>query len=230
MSPDSRELYLRMLADGLSWQEVVRDRLIADGIPCKTDTKIYAHAPKDDGDLDVGGHWVEVKSLGASFTSPSDWPFREVFIDTVEAWDIKKRERLAIINISKPTGGMVVIPVGSSRPYWYVTRKYDKQREMEDDFYAVAPEHLRTYIAFLSYLRTLLDVGVVVPPREQLEAEKRERQRGLYVRERALLQNARDGYKMKKPYEEPHWYAALEREFGAEVPDEEWQTSIWRMR
>lgn len=156
---DSHQLMLRMLAEGLPYQEVVRDRLIADGIPCTTDTKIYARVPEDHPDLWCGEYLLEVKSLGLRFTGPDDWPYAETFIDTVRTWDRKKRERLAIINISRPLGGMAVLPVASTRAHWYVTRKYDKQRQMEDSFYAVGREYLRPYSALVAHLRGLLEIG-----------------------------------------------------------------------
>lgn len=65
--------------------------------------------------------------------------------------------------------------------------------------------------------------------RAQLEAEAKGRRRLLYIRERALLQNHRDGYPTHpKPYKQQSEYAALDAEFGDEVPDEEWETSPWR--
>jgi hypothetical protein len=69
--------------------------------------------------------------------------------------------------------------------------------------------------------------------RAQLEAEAKGRRRMLYIRERALLQNHRDGYlapgtTKRRHYEPPSEYGALDAEFADEVPDEEWETSPWR--
>lgn len=229
----SRDEFLRDLARGLPYQEIVCRRLNADGIPCVTDLTLDKGKVADECDLDCCGYLIEVKSLAIAFSGPLDWPLDEAFIDTVSTWDRKVRPRLAIINISQATGATFVIPIASTRQHWYVSSKYDKARQMDDDFYAVSRAHLTTYANLVRYLRAALDLEVPVRSREVLEAEAKERRRALYVRERALLQNHRDGYiapgrSKQQPYQPPPEYTALEREFSAEVPDEEWQTSPWR--
>lgn len=227
--------FIERLAGGLPYQAQFRDKLISDGIPCTTDTEITNDGP-DDGDIHCGPNRgecvIEVKSLSLHFDGPDTWPYSEVFIDTVSTWDRKKGDRLAIANISKPTGGIAILPVTSTKARWYVSRKYDKQRQMWDEFYAVERDALLPYARLLKHLRLMLGVGRPIPSREQLLEERRQRQRQVYVRERALLENAKDGYHRsgKKPefYEPPPEYERLAQEFGAEVPDEEWQTSPWR--
>lgn len=160
--------FFERLEKGLPYQQAVADLMVEDGIPCVTDTTLRTEGVVDDADLDCGGFLVEVKSLTARFTGPEDWPFHEVFIDTVSTWDRKVRERLAIIMLSKTGGGLAVLPVESSKSKWYVTRKNDTQRRMLDDFYAVSKDHLVSYDDLLRYLRAALKLETP-PPKPVVE-------------------------------------------------------------
>lgn len=147
-----RKSFEQRLREGLPYQEVVRDMLLEQGIPCITDMRVLANRV-DECDLDCEGRLVEVKSLSAIFTGVEDWPFREVFIDTVSTWERKRRERLAIVNISRATAGVAVLFIPPTRPHWYVTRRHDRVRQIDDDFYAVAREHLRPFSDLVATLK-----------------------------------------------------------------------------
>jgi hypothetical protein len=157
------EFFKQRLATGEKWQVYVTNLLWEEGILATTEIATNEPLVYDDRhpeeyadqcDLDVGGHKIEVKSLGLTFTGPDDWPFGVAFVDTVRSWDKKVTPRLAVVNVSQKTGGITVIPVASTRATWTVTRRWDSARGFNDDFYQVRKGQLRSFADLVRYLRS----------------------------------------------------------------------------
>jgi hypothetical protein len=127
-----RERELRVLVTPLEIRERIEDR----------------HEFADEHDLLVGAKnpcRIDVKSRGLHFEGPSDYPYDTALVDTVAGWRQKTHRPVAIVLVSKPTGGMAVIR-RSGGCDWRSRRRYDRRRQIEDDFLEVARRragHLR---------------------------------------------------------------------------------------
>jgi len=76
---------------------------------------------------------VEVKSRRLHFTDePRSYPerFDTAIVDKVAVWDSKphRGQVVAVVLVSQPTAGMLVVPVRTTRRSWVTGRIWDKER------------------------------------------------------------------------------------------------------
>jgi len=93
------------------------------GKPAKT-TPNYEDRMKyvDDGDLTYykDGEWrrVEVKHTRQSFTSAEDWPFRNMFVCAIHAWDMAVPKPYIYMQFDNDMSHVAEI-LGSTNPEWF---------------------------------------------------------------------------------------------------------------
>lgn len=63
-----------------------------------------ARYTKTSGDLKIKGWPFEVKSRNVRFTTPDDFPYWPMFVDTVKSFDQKSIKPKGYIFVSQPTG------------------------------------------------------------------------------------------------------------------------------
>lgn len=107
---------------------------------------------KDQVDLVVEGHPIEIKSRNESFTSPESFPYETIIVDTVSGYDAKLVKPLAYIMISRPTGAMLTLrattPKGWSKAY-----RFDHVRRIHDEFYLCDRDKIQTLDCLVKFLR-----------------------------------------------------------------------------
>ena len=112
-----------------------------------------ATAYRNSADLWVGSIRLEVKSRSETFTSPADFPYHEMFVDTVRKWHARNPKPAAMIVVSRPTGAMVAVSPRSEHR-WVVIRRRDGVRGYSDDFYAAPRECWRSVGELVAWLKT----------------------------------------------------------------------------
>lgn len=99
---------------------------------------------------------VEVKSRNLQFTSPADYRYPTVFVNTTHAWDGRERKGkapVAVLITSQKTGATLAIPA-KSKPSWETVTKEDRMRKMELTWYACPKSQLISFEGFVDWVRT----------------------------------------------------------------------------
>jgi hypothetical protein len=153
-------LFLTELQDGHREAIGVADRLRDRGLAVEVtpfewrETIDHRHRFADEVDLTVGTRapcHVDVKSRRLSFRGPSDYPWPTALVDTVSGWEAKTRKPVAVILVSKTTGGLAVVR-SSTRAQWTTSRRFDSRRGIEDSFFEVDKELLAPFDEFVEWL------------------------------------------------------------------------------
>jgi hypothetical protein len=100
---------------------------------------------------------VEVKSRNLHFTDdPSSYPdhFPTAIVDTVDGWDSKvhRDQVVAVVLVSQKTGGMLVVPVRTTRRSWSTQRQWDHKRKHWALNYEVSRRRLARMTDLVAYL------------------------------------------------------------------------------
>lgn len=157
----NEELFREELEAGHQAAEEVARRIEAAGIPVSVtplrlrDSIEERYEFADEFDLLVGERHpckVDVKSRRLAFTGPADYPYPTAFVDTVSGWEAKGSKPVAVVLVSRLSGGLAVIGL-STREHWSIVRRFDHVRRIEDRFYAVPRERLRSFESFTDYLK-----------------------------------------------------------------------------
>ena len=85
---------------------------------------------------------LEVKSRNLSFTSPKDFPFNTVIIDTVSGYEQKNPKPRLYISVSRNTG-CIIATSGVSSDKWSKRKIYDKVRNIWEINYECAIKNWR---------------------------------------------------------------------------------------
>ena len=107
----------------------------------------------DQGDLRVEGQPVEVKT--SSYPFGERHAFAEPIIDAVRVYQAKEEKPIAYVIISMPTGAMLWLPGRKGQEDWRKCVIFDRSRGIEDEFYVVPRERLRTIDSLVEGLRAL---------------------------------------------------------------------------
>ena len=153
-------LFAQECATGYGWQMFAAGYLAANNLPVVVSSlKIRDNIQnrkefKDNGDLFIGERIVECKARSLEFTSPEDFPFETIFVDTVHNWKEKAIKPFAYICISKIT--MKMIATNGLNPHrWIITRKHDSVRNIRDDFYSAPRSEWRPISKLIDVIREL---------------------------------------------------------------------------
>ena len=158
------ELFFRECREGHKWQTYVGEYLKAQGLPVViaeqtfrgnpnvseyTDEEAkrwaaarqksemarteYTNAP----DLLVCSKVVEVKSRDLKFTKPDDFPFSQIFVDTVDGYERKERKPALYVCVSQITGAMICA-LGKKADHWTKLKVRDSKRQLPVLNYAMS--------------------------------------------------------------------------------------------
>ena len=109
---------------------------------------------KDSVDLIVNGRLIEVKSRNEHFTSSASFPYHTILVDTVSGYKAKETKPLAYVMISRPTGAMLTLKATSSKG-WLIETKYDRIREIHDEFFVSDRANLQTLDCLVAFIKSL---------------------------------------------------------------------------
>lgn len=141
---ENEDLFRKEVGEGHLWERYVGMFLRLQGLEVElTEQEIRDHLHnrhKHEGSIDmrVNRVQVECKSRKVAFTSPLDFPYQDIFVDTVRGWDTK--EPAYTICVSRHTGAMIAISA-TTKEHWMVKATHDRTRDMDQSFYE-APKHL----------------------------------------------------------------------------------------
>lgn len=139
----SRKEFLKRLRKGYGLQLDVGKRFLADGlIVC---VHPYQEHRSDDYDILVKpterSKWreVEVKGNGKTFTSIDEFPYENVFVETVKRWEGREKPPEFYVIMSYSTEYAMCIH-SSTHPHWSQLRTKDRQKNLYDNFYTCPKE------------------------------------------------------------------------------------------
>lgn len=143
---ENDRLFKQMLREGRRWEEHVKKRIERWGHPVHL-PELSVRASIEEAteylnqiDLTIYGRVFEVKSRKLRFTSPDDFPYDDIMVDTVRGYMGKDPGPAAYICVSQETGRMICLDC-STFPEWKQVSTRDRVRNIEDSFYE-APRSL----------------------------------------------------------------------------------------
>lgn len=148
---ENDELFKQQLLEGRKWEQYVCQRIENWGFDPELGVlKVRDHIDEaaeyaDQVDLKVMGYVIEVKSRDQRFTNPDDFPFDDVFIDTVRGIGAKTDPDFYVC-VSQYTKRMIALPVASTRKRWQQVERLDRVRGIRDLFYTCDKEHWKDEI------------------------------------------------------------------------------------
>jgi hypothetical protein len=159
---ESDKIFIDELEKGFSYQKIVNEFFISKGFKTKLDPlkireeRSVINKFTDTGDLKIilpkRTIIVEVKSRDVLFTDVHDFPYDTIFVDRVNTWKRKNKNKPhAIIIISQITKNMFVIPV-SGEADWINKTVYDNKRDYTREYYLVNRENLKPMDEFITWL------------------------------------------------------------------------------
>jgi hypothetical protein len=153
--------YVKAFTEGHSYNKIVAQYLIDNGIPCtvpelqiakNSGERRHMTLTEKDIVLDLIPHVLEVKNVSIEFGwDPKDFPFPTTIVDTVNSYEDKQQKPLAYILRSKKTGAMLAVGP-SSKDRWGQKSLYDKKQELTDNFYIVNKRDLRSMDELVAYI------------------------------------------------------------------------------
>jgi hypothetical protein len=153
--------YVKAFTEGHSYNKIVAQYLIDNGIPCtvpelqiakNSGERRHMTLTEKDIVLDLIPHVLEVKNVSIEFGwDPKDFPFPTTIVDTVNSYEDKQQKPLAYILRSKKTGAMLAVGP-SSKDRWGQKSLYDKKQELTDNFYIVNKRDLRSMDELIAYI------------------------------------------------------------------------------
>lgn len=140
------ELFKNELKEGYKWQLKVAEYLRQFGLEANVPELNIRKSIKDINeyrdleDIECYGRIIEVKSRRVDFNSPIDFPYKTIFIDTVNSWNNKTRKPDAYICVSVNTEKMITLPTRNTFQYWTKSKRFDRVRKIKEEFYECVKE------------------------------------------------------------------------------------------
>jgi len=164
---ENDDLFKKLLLQGRHWEVKVARRIRSWGLDVDQgalsirDDISEAHKYAEQVDLVSYGYVLEVKSRNVAFTCPEDFPFKEIFIDTVRG--VTNKHVDIFVCISQDTKEIIALPTKSTRKHWSVTMAHDNVRNIVEKFYVCDRSHWQDE----DWLRWALERASTRPRRPQ---------------------------------------------------------------
>lgn len=152
--------FVSQLSQGHKWAKYVAKKLNELDVACYVNDMEVAdtvegrqkfHNEKDVIFTRMSG-CLEVKSQSCEFTDdPDSWPYRRSIVDTALGWSRKVPKPLATVLVCIHNGSMLVIP-SSTQNQWVVEQKYDRYRQITDNFLTIDRSLLRPFSELSDWL------------------------------------------------------------------------------
>lgn len=140
----SRAEFITRLKKGYQLQLEVATRFLAAGFIVKVFP--YQESKSDEYDIMVkptdGSKWreIEVKGNGKFFTTLDDFPYENIFVETVRRRGLREHAPEYYVIVSYETGAALCIGKNTEEE-WQSLRTKDTQKNFYDDF-LTCPKHL----------------------------------------------------------------------------------------
>jgi hypothetical protein len=145
-------------AIGDRWVQKVAQRLIGLGLwtvtvpPSRIRTQFDDRgAYRDDGDLFLNGHRIEVRSLGTVFRGPDSYPFRTIQVELAKVLP-HKNGVVAYLFVSRATSAVIGLHGCDLRRLDPVAGVYNVRRGVARDWLVAPSVKLVTFEAAVNYL------------------------------------------------------------------------------
>ena len=143
--------YRNAFAEGHTRNQYVADLIASWGVwvDCppltfaerREDIRLYTNGEKD---VITRAGVIEVKGQRRLFTSDvNKFPYETQIVDTVESWDGKTVKPIAYVMVCMQNLECVAIPT-KSEPHWTVTKRFDRYKQQEFEFYVVHRRFIRS--------------------------------------------------------------------------------------
>lgn len=155
---ENDELFFQEARLGQFYAERIAERLRKAGLPAVAPKPTLrrnisdADNFKNTKDVICVGKTIEIKSRRRRFTTPLDFPFPTVIVDTVSGWRSKREKPFAYVIVSRLTDAAIWLPGGSDLD-WKISRHFDRIRAIEDDFYEAPKRMWRSFDELIKALR-----------------------------------------------------------------------------
>ena len=156
--------YIQAFTEGHSYNQRVAAYLRSKDIKChapelqiaKTDAeRRHLTVTEKDIVLEFSPQVLEVKSSRRNFGGdPTEFPFPDTIVDTVNSFESKDVKPCAYILVSRDTGAMLAIGT-SSYSRWKKVTLHDRYQDLTDEFYIVNKSDLRPIGELVQYLQQL---------------------------------------------------------------------------
>lgn len=153
--------YHAAMTEGHAYNEVVAQRLRAEGIECEVPELELVSTSKEiqrmtENEKDIilnNGLVLEVKSRNLGFSEdPSVFWQSNIYVDTVSGYEAKKVKPYAYIMVSQKSGNMLVVH-SNTKEHWFKHTTQDPYRKITDTFYKVDKKHLTTWTSLINELK-----------------------------------------------------------------------------
>jgi hypothetical protein len=108
-------------------------------------------AYRDDGDLFLNGHRIEVRSLAFKFTGPHDYPHRTVLVELKTVMP-HKANTVAYLFVSRPTGAVIGLFGSDLKHLKDAQGVYNQRRGVARDWLVGDVRRLRSFEDTVNYL------------------------------------------------------------------------------
>lgn len=146
------------IAIGDRWVRKVADRLAGLGLWAVDvpTVQVRGHfegrrAYRDDGDLFLNGHRIEVRSLGFKFTGPHDYPHRSVLVELASVLK-HKTGVVAYLFVSRQTGAVVGLYGSDLKRLDATPGVWNSRRNVARDWLTGDVRRLKTWEETVNYL------------------------------------------------------------------------------
>ena len=153
--------YHAAMTEGHSYNEMVAERLRAEGIGCTvpelelvTKDEDIRRLTKTEKDIILdNGLILEVKSRGIGFSEdPSLYWQKDLYVDTVSGYEAKEIKPYAYVMVSQKSGNMIVVH-SNTKEHWFKKTVTDPYRKVTDVFYKIEKRHITTWTSLINDLK-----------------------------------------------------------------------------
>ena len=153
--------YHAAMTQGHTYNEIVAQRLISEGIGCTvpelelvTSNADIARLTKEEKDIILdNGLVLEVKSRNLGFSEdPTLFWQKDIYVDTVSGYEAKEIKPYAYVMVSQKSGNMLVVH-SSTKDKWFKKTVTDPYRKVTDSFYKIEKKYLTTWTSLITDLK-----------------------------------------------------------------------------
>ena len=153
--------YHAAMTQGHTYNEIVAQRLINEGIGCTvpelelvTSNADIARLTKEEKDIILdNGLVLEVKSRNLGFSEdPALFWQKDIYVDTVSGYEAKEIKPYAYVMVSQKSGNMLVVH-SSTKDKWFKKTVTDPYRKVTDSFYKIEKKYLTTWTSLITDLK-----------------------------------------------------------------------------
>ena len=157
---DNDDLFFEEARVGQMYIEKVANQLRAEGLEVEVPELVLRDSIDEASnwlntkDIICRGRVLEVKSRRIGFTTPEDFPYPTILVDTVSGWEAKSEKPFAYLCISHQTEAIIATR-GHDSSKWVAERKSDYVRRIDDDFYLAPCSAWRTFKSLVVSLKSI---------------------------------------------------------------------------